>query len=81
MVGEENNENIEISEVKHKVAFDLDEKGIEGAATTVHQISFRFFWHYETAVFVTFNFQINVSTNTCNSNPTFLLCRRLQLLR
>ena len=41
MVGEENNENIEISEVKHKVAFDLDEKGIEGAATTVHQISFR----------------------------------------
>jgi len=41
MVGADNNDLVEISEVKHKVAFDLDEEGIEGAATTVHQISFR----------------------------------------
>lgn len=41
MVGEDKNDLVEISQVKHKVAFDLDEKGIEGAASTVHQISFR----------------------------------------
>ena len=34
MVGEINNKDIEISEINHKVKFDVDENGIEGAAVT-----------------------------------------------
>ena len=41
MVGEANNDNIEISKINHKVKFDVDENGIEGAAVTAVEISFR----------------------------------------
>jgi len=41
MVGEMNNNNIEISKINHKVKFDVDENGIEGAAVTAVEISFR----------------------------------------
>ena len=34
MVGEMKNNEIEISEMNHKVKFDVDENGIEGAAVT-----------------------------------------------
>ena len=34
MVGEMNNDNTEISKINHKVKFDVDENGIEGAAVT-----------------------------------------------
>ena len=40
MVGEQNN-NVEISKINHKVKFDVDENGIEGAAVTAVEISFR----------------------------------------
>ena len=40
MVGEMNN-NVEISKINHKVKFDVDENGIEGAAVTAVEISFR----------------------------------------
>ena len=41
MVGEMNNDNTEISKINHKVKFDVDENGIEGAAVTAVEISFR----------------------------------------
>jgi len=40
MVGEQNS-NVEISKINHKVKFDVDENGIEGAAVTAVEISFR----------------------------------------
>jgi len=40
MVGDMS-DNVEISKINHKVKFDLDEDGVEGAAVTVVEISFR----------------------------------------
>ena len=39
MVGEMKNNDIEISEMNHKVKFDVDENGIEGAAVTMFGVT------------------------------------------
>jgi serine protease inhibitor len=40
MVGDNNND-VDISKINHKVKFELDEEGVEGAAAANIEISFR----------------------------------------
>jgi len=67
MVGEMNNNNIEISKINHKVKFDVDENGIEGAAVTAVEISFRTISTPKPIV-ITRPFYFTVSSQCWNKN-------------